>query len=216
MKKHNMVGLITGIAAGAAAAVAGGLAVARVIKEMKSDPQENQIFSPDGTNSVTLSYGVSEFGKGLTLIKVLAQTENGEDECKFAFVAGNGAKNVQYQWVDNENFELTVGKGLLQQCCDVEFTEDQINIAYYWHKIVNVSVNHPVEAEEEAVEEAVEEVVEEAVEEPATETVEEAVEEPAAETVEEAVEEPAAEIVEKVAEDVAQPAETSEQIEQEK
>ena len=192
MKKHNMVGLITGIAAGAAAAVAGGLAVARVIKEMKSDPQENQIFSPDGTNSVTLSYGVSEFGKGLTLIKVLAQTENGEDECKFAFVAGNGAKNVQYQWVDNENFELTVGKGLLQQCCDVEFTEDQINIAYYWHKIVNVSVNHPVEAEEEAVEEAVEEVVEEA------------------------VEEPAAEIVEKVAEDVAQPAETSEQIEQEK
>lgn len=156
MRKNRVVGLVAGIAAGTAAAVAGGLAVARVVKEMKADPQEQRILSPDGNNSVTLRLGVSSFGKGLTLVKVLAQTEDGEDACKFSFVAGNGAKNIQYQWVDNENFELTVGKGLLQQCCDVEFADDQINIMYYWHKIVKVDVNHPADADDEPAEELVE------------------------------------------------------------
>ena len=164
MRKSGIVGLIAGIAAGTAAAVAGGMAVARVIKEMKSDPQETKILSPDGNNSVTLSCGVSDFGKGLTLVKVLAQTESGEDECKFSFVTGRGAKNISYRWVDNDSFELTVGKGVLQQCCDVTFDGEEINIVYYWHKIVTVekttdgeeTVEEPAEIAEEAVQEIVE------------------------------------------------------------
>lgn len=164
MRKSSIAGLVTGIAAGAAAAVAGGLAVARVIKEMKAEPQENKFLSPDGNNSVTLSLGTSQFGKGLTLVKVLAQKEDGTDECKFSFVVGRGAKNLQCEWADNDNFELTAGKGLLQQCCDVSFEEEEINIVYYWHKIVQAEVNHPVEeAAEEVAEEAIETV--EAVEE---------------------------------------------------
>lgn len=156
MKKTGIVGLVAGIAAGAAAAVAGGMAVARVVKEMKADPQETRIVSPDGNNYVTLSLGVSAFGKGLTLVKVMAQTEGGEDTCKFSFIAGRGAKYIHYQWVDNENFELTVGKGVLQQCCDVSFEGEEINIVYYWHKIVKAEVNHS--ADEEVAEETVEAV----------------------------------------------------------
>ena len=156
MRKNSIVGLVAGLAAGTAVAVAGGMAVARVIKEMKSDPQEMKILSPDGNHSVTLSLGVSAFGKGLTLVRVIAETESGEDECKFSFVVGKEAKNMQYQWVDNDNFELTAGKGLLQQCCDVSFEGEEINIVYYWHKIVKAEVNHS--ADEEVAEETVEAV----------------------------------------------------------
>jgi hypothetical protein len=49
MRKNSIVGLVAGLAAGTAAAVAGGMAVARVIKEMKSDPQEMKILSPTET-----------------------------------------------------------------------------------------------------------------------------------------------------------------------
>ena len=169
MKKRSIVGLVAGVAAGAVAAVAGGMAVARVVKEMKADPQEQTILSPGGNHSVTLSFGVSSFGKGLTLVKVLAQTEGGEDECKFSFVTGRGAKNVHYQWVDNENFELTVGKGLLQQCCDVTFDGEEINIVYYWHKIV---VNQDGVTEEETVEEVAEAVEAESADETVAEQAE--------------------------------------------
>ena len=173
MKKTGIVGVVAGIAAGAAAAVAGGMAVARVVKEMKADPQETRIVSPDGNNYVTLSLGVSAFGKGLTLVKVMAQTEGGEDTCKFSFIAGRGAKYIHYQWVDNENFELTVGKGVLQQCCDVTFGGEEIHLLYYWHKLVAESNEETAEeVAEEVVEEVTEEVVEEVVEEVSDETVE--------------------------------------------
>lgn len=134
MKKQGIIGLVVGVTAGVAAAVAGGLCTAKVVKEIKSDLKDNELVSPDGNNVVTLSCGVSSFAKGLALIKVNAKSGEKEDECRFSFLAGKSASGLNYEWKDNDHFELTVGEGKLQQCCDVSFENDEIVIMYFMQK----------------------------------------------------------------------------------
>lgn len=177
MNKKNVIGLAIGLAAGAAAAAAGYLATAKIVKEIKADLNDLELLSPEGNNKITLKCGVSDFAKGLAFVKVIAANENGEDECKFSFLAGKSAKNASYEWVDNDHFEITVGEGKLKQCCDVDFSEDQICLSYYWQKDAAEEIIEISEEIAEIVEEAVEEAAEEA--EEIAETVEETVEETA-------------------------------------
>ena len=202
MKKKNVIGLVAGIAAGAAVAAAGYVATAKVVKEIKADLNDKEILSPEGNNKITLKCGISDFAKGLAFVKVIAANENGEDECKFSFLAGKSAKNASYEWVDNDHFEITVGEGKLKQCCDVDFSGEQICLFYYWQKDAAPVVDM-IELVEEVVEDA-EEVVEEAAEEAAE------VAEAAEETVAEAAEE-AAEAVEETAEATEEAVETNEE-----
>ena len=186
MNKKNVIGLAIGLAAGAAAVAAGYVATAKIVKEIKADLDDKEILSPEGNNKITLKCGVSDFAKGLAFVKVIAANENGEDECKFSFLAGKGAKNAHYEWVDNDHFEITVGEGKLKQCCDVDFSGEQICLFYYWQKdadkavdiieLVDVIDEEVADAEAE-IAEVVAEAVEEAAEvaEEAEETVAEAV-----------------------------------------
>ena len=134
MKKQGIIGLVVGVTAGVAAAVAGGICTAKVVKEIKNDIKDNEIVSPEGNNVITLSCGVSNFAKGLALIKVHAKSGEKEDECKFSFLAGKSAASLNYEWKDNDHFELTVGEGKFQQCCDVAFDEENVTIMYYVQK----------------------------------------------------------------------------------
>ena len=198
MKKKNVIGLVAGLAAGAAAVAAGYVATAKVVKEIKADLDDKEILSPEGNNKITLKCGVSDFAKGLAFVKVIAANENGEDECKFSFLAGKGAKNAHYEWADNDHFEITVGEGKLKQCCDVDFSGEQICLFYYWQKDADKAVDmiELVEVIDEEIAEVVEEAAEEAAEiaEEAEATVAEVAEEAAAaveetaETTEEVVE----------------------------
>ena len=148
MKKQGVIGLIVGITAGVAAAVAGGLATARIVKEIKSDLKDEKIVSPDGNNSVTLSCGASSFAKGITLIKVHAQTETIGDKCKFSFLVGNkSAQHINCEWMDNDHFELTEGEVKLKQCCDVDFGDEQITLMYYLCKHVADKSEESTESE---------------------------------------------------------------------
>jgi len=152
MKKNGVIGLIAGVTAGVAAAVAGSLATVKVVKEIKEDLNESCFVSPEGNNFVSLKYGASNFAKGLVYIKVKAYTEAEKeaDACNFSFLAGKNAKSIRVEWKDNEHFELSAGKGKLQQCCDVSFEGDNISIMYFWQKDTPEEAIEVVEVEGEA------------------------------------------------------------------
>lgn len=167
MKKQNIIGLIAGVAAGAAAAIAGGLVTAKVVKEIKSDLNDFSFVSDDGKNVVTLTYGSSDFAKGLTYVKVKAAVEDSDLNCKMIVFAIKKDEIFCGEWKDNENFKLWVGNGKRRQCCDVDFGGDEINMYYYIEKVTAEEEILECEvADDEEIEaiDAAEEVVEEAVE----------------------------------------------------
>jgi hypothetical protein len=156
MKKNGVVGLVAGITAGIAAAVAGSLATVKIVKEIKNDLNESCFVSPEGNHFVSLKYGASDFAKGLVFIKVNAYTEAEEDgdNCTFSFLAGKNASSISVEWKDNANFEISVGKGKLKQCCDVCFDEEEkITIYYFWEKEDPKTEIEVVEVETEAADE---------------------------------------------------------------
>lgn len=155
MKGSTILGLVAGLAAGIAATVA----VNKVVTEIKSDMGEHRFTSPDGNNFVTLSYGSSNTAKGLTYIRVTASKEGSEDNCKLMIFAKKNEELFTGEWTDNDHFILSVGKGKRKQCCDVDFSEDEISAIYYLEKAEKAD-----EAEAEDVVE-VEEVAEPTVEE---------------------------------------------------
>lgn len=134
MKKRVLVSTIFGFAAGAAAAIAGKMAVDKVIKEIKGDLDDESFVSPSGDNVVTLSCGSSESAKGLTYIKVRASSESKTDTCELIAFAKGKAKAIVGEWEDEEHFKLTIGKGKVKQRCDVSFEGEQIVAHYYFVK----------------------------------------------------------------------------------
>ncbi len=134
MKKKGLIGLIAGVTAGVAAAVAGGLATAKVVKEIKNDLNDYSFASEDGKNVVTLTYGSSDFAKGLTYVQVRAFVEDSDLDCKMVVFAIKNTEIFDGEWSDSEHFTLKVGSGKRRQCCDVDFSDDEINMYYYVEK----------------------------------------------------------------------------------
>ncbi|MBR2335933.1 MAG: hypothetical protein IKA62_06915 [Clostridia bacterium] len=134
MKKKGLVGLIVGVTAGVAAAVAGGLATKKVVKEIKDDLSDYSFESEDGKNVVTLTYGSSDFAKGLTYVQVRAFVKDSDLDCKMVVFAIKNTEIFDGEWIDGEHFTLKVGSGKRKQCCDVDFSDDEINMYYYVEK----------------------------------------------------------------------------------
>lgn len=135
MSKNVVLGVFAGLVVGAAAAVAGTLAVNKIAKEMDGDCNEAIFTSPDGNNTVTVTYGSSDTAKGLTRIKVMATSEAMEDSCKLIVLAKKKEDFLVGEWSDNEHFQLLIGAGRRKQCCDVSFEEQSISAIYYLKKI---------------------------------------------------------------------------------
>lgn len=135
MKKSSVIGLIGGLVATTAAAVAGAFAVKKVSSEIKENLCEQVFTSPEGNNTVTISYGSSDTARGLTYIKVKADVEDGVDSCKMVILAKRSEELCVGEWLDNDNFKLLIGDGKRKQCCDVEFEENRIVASYYIAKV---------------------------------------------------------------------------------
>ena len=135
MKKQTVIGLIIGITLGTAATIAGIIAVRKIVKEIKNDLEEESFISPNGDNLVTLTYGSSDFARGLTFIKVRGMSEGGKDDCKLIAFAKRNSKLFSAEWADNAHFNLVIGNGKVKQHCDVSFEGRKINALYYLHKI---------------------------------------------------------------------------------
>ena len=166
-KKSGIVGLVAGLAAGTAAAVAGGIVTAKVVKEIKDDICDCRFASEDGKNVVTMTYGSSDFAKGLTYVQVRAFVEESDLDCKMVVFAIRKNEMFEGVWEDDEHFKLFVGNGKRRQCCEVDFSDDEINMYYYVEKApvediieCEIANDDEIEAVEEAAVEA-EEVAEE-------------------------------------------------------
>ena len=134
MKKGKVLGLVAGISAGVAALLAGGFATKKVVKEIQKDLSDFTFASDDGRNVVTLSYGASNYAKGLTYVQVKAMVDNSDLNCKMVMFAIKNTEVFNGEWSDNEHFKLTIGSGKRCQCCDVDFSGDEINMFYYIDK----------------------------------------------------------------------------------
>ena len=131
MKKGSAFGIIAGFVVGAATAVAGAVAVDKVTKEIKSDVSEQIFTSPEGNNTVTVSFGSSKTAGELACIKIIAASESKEDFCKLIAFAKKKADFLSGEWSDNDHFRLLIGTGKRKQCCDISFENDEIVANYY-------------------------------------------------------------------------------------
>ena len=134
MKKKVLAGAIFGFVTGAAAAIAGKMAVDKIVKEIKGELDDESFVSPSGENVVTISCGSSESAKGLTYIKVRASSEAKADTCELIAFARKKATAIVGEWSDEDHFKLLIGNGKRKQCCDVNFDGEQIVAHYYFIK----------------------------------------------------------------------------------
>ena len=132
MKKSIVLGALLGFTIGTAVAIAGKMAVDKVIDEIKHDLHEQSFVSPEGDHIVTISCGSSAFANGLTHLRLKALFPSGEDDCKLSILTRKAPQELDTQWQDNDHFQLLVGNGKHKQCCDVSFEEKQIIANYYW------------------------------------------------------------------------------------
>ncbi len=132
------VGIVAGIAGGTAITAA-AIAVAKTVKKISREMDEDQngctFTSPDGNNSVTLTYGASASAQGLTRIKVVATTEGKEDSCTLVAFARKSPYMFESEWIDNNHFKLLIGATNRKQCCDVTFEGDKLTAIYYLCKV---------------------------------------------------------------------------------
>ncbi len=134
MKKRTVFGLAAGIIAGTTAVLALKSAVDKISEEIKNDLTEEEFDSPLGNNWIKISLSSSETAKGLTCIKIQAETDSNEDACKLVIFTKKDAA-LSYEWEDNEHFRLLAGNGKYKQCCDVSFAIEEITARYYLTKI---------------------------------------------------------------------------------
>ena len=147
-----------------AAAMSTGADFAEVYAEKT---RNNGIRFLDGKNVVSLTYGSSDFAKGLTYVQVKASVEDSDLACKLTVFAIKKTEVFNGEWSDNEHFKLLVGGGKRKQCCDVDFSGDEINMYYYVEKtdddfdVIECEVADDNEIETIEVNEALDEPVEE-------------------------------------------------------
>lgn len=129
MKTRTKLAIPLGFAAGIAAGIVGKIVYDKVSGEIKNDMSDQVFTSPEGNNTVTVSYGSSSTAKGLTYIKVKAVSDS--NDCKLIAFAKKSPKLFNAEWADNDSFKLLIGCGKRKQCCDVKFEENNIIANYY-------------------------------------------------------------------------------------
>ena len=138
MNKNVVVGIIAGAAGlvvGATSAVLVKNAVDKIKQEIKDDLRDYTFTSPNGDNTVTLSYGSSKTLRGLTYIKVFAASEANSDHCTMIAISRKVEELFEGEWIDNDQFKLAIGGGNSKQYCDVNFEGEKIVATYYLRKI---------------------------------------------------------------------------------
>ncbi len=134
MNKNALHGWTAGVLVTATVAIAGKLAVNKLVKEVKSHLSANSYTSPDGDHLVTVSYGTLKTAQGPAFIKLKATTESKEDTCELVIFVKKDAELFGGEWIGNDQFKLLIGNDERRQCCDVSFNEDQITACCYWQK----------------------------------------------------------------------------------
>ena len=122
--KSGIVGLVLGIAAGAAAVAAGYFATAKIVDEINNDSQSTTLVSPNEKNYATITCGSSRTAKGLTLVKIKA--ENDVDECNLNFLTGKNADSISFNWEDEDHLEICIGEDTKKQVCNVSYDGEEI------------------------------------------------------------------------------------------
>ena len=129
------VASLAGIAAGAAAVIACKKNFGKVFGEMQDDVSEQVFTSPDGNNTVTVSFGASKTAKGMALVGVTATSQ---DKTYTLLALARKADNLLTgTWTDNDHFQLLIGSCSNKQCCDVTFGGKKIRARYYLRRITN-------------------------------------------------------------------------------
>ena len=134
MKKNVAIGMIAGaagIAVGATATVLVNQLVDKIKKEIQETTRDYTFTSPNGDNTVTLSYGYSKTAKGLTYIKVTATSEPKNDSCTLVAISRKVDNLFDGAWKNDDHFELTIGNRRAKQCCDINFEGEEIVALYY-------------------------------------------------------------------------------------
>ena len=137
MKKNVAIGIIAGaagVAVGATAAIMVKNLVDKIKQEIKETTCDYTFTSPNGDNTVTLSYRFSKTAKGLTRIKITAASESKNDSCTLIAISRKVDDLFEGEWTDDEHFKLSIGSGKIKQCCNVNFEGDEIVAIYYNEK----------------------------------------------------------------------------------
>ena len=134
MNKNVVHGWAAGVAVTTAVAVAGKLAVNKIVKEVKHHLSANSYTSPDGDHLVTVSYGTLKSSMGPTFVRIKATSESIADNCDLVLFTQDDGDLVGGEWIANDQFQLLIGNGERKQCCDVSFNDNKISACYYWKK----------------------------------------------------------------------------------
>ena len=129
------VASLTGIALGATVALAVKKNVGKVFGEMQDDVCEQVFTSPDGNNTVKVSFGASKTVKNMALVGVTSVSEN--DTNTLLTLVRKGDNLLEGKWSDNNNFQLLIGSCSNKQCCDVNFGGEKIQTSYYLRRVAN-------------------------------------------------------------------------------
>ena len=129
------VASLTGIALGATVALAVKKNVGKVFGEMQDDVCEQVFTSPNGNNTVKVSFGASKTAKEMALVSVVATSET--DTYTLLTLVRKGDNLLVGEWADNDNFQLLIGSCSNKQCCDVKFGGEKIQTNYYLRRITN-------------------------------------------------------------------------------
>ena len=141
MDKRIVIGIaagvasLAGIAAGAAVALACKKNFGKVFGEMQDDVSEQVFTSPDGNNTVKVSFGASKTAKGMALVCVTATSQ--DNTYTLLALARKADHLLTGTWADNDHFQLLIGSCSNKQCCDVTFGGKKILTNYYLRRITN-------------------------------------------------------------------------------
>lgn len=129
------VASLTGITLGATVALAVKRRFGRIFGEMQDDACEQVFTSPDGNNTVKVSFGASKTVKNMALVGVTSVSEN--DTNTLLTLVRKGDNLLEGKWSDNNNFQLLIGSCSNKQCCDVNFGGEKIQTSYYLRRVAN-------------------------------------------------------------------------------
>ena len=139
MDKKIVIGIaagvasLAGIAMGATLVLVAKKKIGKIFEEMQDDVSEKSFTSPDGNNSVKISFGASKIAQGTALVSVIAQSSKAT--CTFLPLARKCENFLDGEWIDNDQFQLLIGCGRKKQCYNISFDGDKIVANYSLRRI---------------------------------------------------------------------------------
>ena len=141
MDKKVAIGIAVGVAgvtvgaALTAAAIAVTKRINKIAHEMDDDRGECTFTSPNGNNTVTISFGSSESAQSLTHISITAVATEKENSRSLSAYARKSEDMLTGEWIDNDQFKLLIGSTNRKQCYEITFGEKKIASTYYLCKV---------------------------------------------------------------------------------